>query len=717
MPRIIDVDTEAFAPGYQKAYQEPREARADTELRRMGTKLQLANQVLPYVSEGIKGIDKFVVTPIQQYLKEGREEEYGKSGAGSELLEADETPMQKIARQRLEAQKSQKPFDTSAWEKEAEEMYDITKMPKSPELGAQRPEYVGGEELAQMFGEDRPSFGEYYSPEQEAIAERAEPRKEEKVSLRSPVVFRDPRTGALVPAERGALEQGSPAYAMEVSRQVTGMPRKRAAEVEKPEARRMPPHPMVEGIEPTKPYQPKYTEESLGAKAEGGFAGTEALAEPTQTAATAKAAAAPAAPKTLATASDDELKKARGRLETLVAQNPQDTEYARRLKQIDLELRHRGEQMEYEDWAARARAADTVEEQAKVLEMAKNVRMPVGGLQGLLKTGFERAKEAALGTREEKGLFPEVPRPVSDWEIKLKQANILYKEGLAAGLPEKQARDRATAILKMQQANVAAEKAETEAATREPKVIDLREAAQLKHAQEERLNAQTKAINEKLPNEIALMKSRSAALQRKLAGGGGKKDDLLKAIALQQKQDQELIKNIDGTLKGEQDTWQRIHAQADDDARDATKASNEYNSIVEAIKRAGTVEMTERERFDLRLRAEQARVNAESANKKAAASEAQGRIAYQNERDMQAKRAEAQAAARENNDRTEILWERYYKSKGLPLLAKKNPEVKKEIKSGGGAGGLITGIVDALGGGATTAPKKKGSDVDKFFND
>ena len=67
MPRIIDVDTEAFAPVYRKA-QEPREARADTELRRMGTKMQLAGQALPLVGQDLEqprpGVHAIVKTVV-----------------------------------------------------------------------------------------------------------------------------------------------------------------------------------------------------------------------------------------------------------------------------------------------------------------------------------------------------------------------------------------------------------------------------------------------------------------------------------------------------------------------------------------------------------------------------------------------------------------------------------------------------------------------------
>jgi hypothetical protein len=156
------------------------------------------------------------------------------------------------------------------------------------------------------------------------------------------------------------------------------------------------------------------------AGAESGFAGTTAQAGTTATAETAKAAAAPAAPaapKTLATATDDELADAGRKLKRLVEQSPGDPEYARRLRQVELEQRHREEKFEYEDLAAEARAADTLEKQQAVLEKARRVRMPVGGLQDILTPSFERFKREALGTRGEPGLFPEQ-------KIKLKQKKI-----------------------------------------------------------------------------------------------------------------------------------------------------------------------------------------------------------------------------------------------------------------------------------------------------
>jgi hypothetical protein len=321
--------------------------------------------------------------------------------------------------------------------------------------------------------------------------------------------------------------------------------------------------------------------------------------------------------------------------------------------------------MEYEDWAARARAADTVEEQAKVLEMAKNVRMPVGGLQGLLKTGFERAKEAALGTREEKGLFPEVPRPVSDWEIKLKQANILYKEGLAAGLPEKQARDRATAILKMEQANVAAEKAKETAELVEPKKVKLQEEAQRIHAQED-------AINKKLPEEIKLMQARAAnflAKAKQVRGGGGgrgAKDELLKAYIALKKDDQNNIDNVDGIYKDSLRSQATIQLQADNDERDAATSIAQLDNLKKLSDNTRAM-MDDKERLDLQFKISNAMAEVENKKAKAAASKKQAEQAAANIELITNQRAQAIEQARQNTQRAEGILQQWGVKQNIKL--------------------------------------------------
>lgn len=569
MARILDVDTEAFAPTYRKV-QEPREARADVELRRMGTKMGLVSQALPLVGAGAGLLDKYLVTPIQQALKKSREEEYGKAGAGSEELESGETPMQKIARERMAQKVATEPKGVVA-------------------LEAQKPEYATAgteserEELAKMFGQERPSFGEYRTSEQEAAAAtQAAKEKEEKRTAEEPAerekYARDIESimagkgeeptetkyqgaaGQMMratepPSQRDLAiaklfkshiaEAGSRFGDMMKPKEFAGIDRPMQFTTPTEELGRRLPHPVPEGrlpaVTPAKPLATSLT----SAGAEPGFAGTEATAESTQTAKTAKAAAAPAAPagpKTLATASDDDLSKASERLKRLVQQNPNDPEFARRLRQVELEQRHREEKFEYEDLAAEARAADTLEKQRAVLEKARRVRMPVGGIQDLITPSFELFKQEALGKRGEPGLFPQMREAASPEQrlLYLERAYTLQaqREGKDPATAAKIGKAQAQADLYGAQAGAARAK-EEETRTLTPfKAGKIAEEIPKIHAQEQKLNAETDRIRTLLPGQKQKLADESAKLKALAAkarssvrrGGSGLSPDEMKII-------------------------------------------------------------------------------------------------------------------------------------------------------------------------------------------
>jgi len=734
MPRIIDVDTEAFAPTYQKTYKE-REPLGDVSRRRMAADLQLLGQAMPYVSEGIKGIDQYLVTPIQQAMKESREEEYKAKKAGETPFEIGETTMQKLAKQRLAEKEKQKPFDTSAWEKEAEEMYDITKMKGAPDLEAQRPDYGAvGEEAAKMFGEERPEFGELSVPVGEAgtdamiarqrveqqMAQRLKEQEQAGPVTRPTVIARHPVTGelrAVAGQPSAGLESGSPAYEMEVSRQRTGLPRKPAAATpaEPATTRMMPEHPVPTGYQ--WPARGRYT--APGAPTEG-FAGAEAPAEPTQTAQMAKTATTtaragartaaepvaptePARPKTLATVTDDELSDVKRRLEKMVEQDPEDKELADRLEMVNLEQRHRGEKMEYEDWAAMARAADTLEEQRKVLEMAKRVRMPVEGLESLLTSPFERAKLKALGSRGEKGLFPEVARPLTSWEIDKKETEIRINQLKAQGLSDKQAADQALAEKRLADAGLSRARTKTEETLLEPRYVAAAEKPFLMHSQEEHLKNIDDIAKQKAPNEIAVMKARAANLmaeaKRRRSGGAGRnKDDLATMIKTLLSDDQQNVRSVAGMYGEASRTYSTILAQSMNDERDAASANADYEDLLGT---GAGLFGADKEQHDLRVA--MFKRKADDAKKKAALSKAQAEAAEKTLEQIDTQRAQASETARRNEAQVNALLETYAGRRGVPYKPREVTPAAPPARKTEEEGGIMGAVRGMFGGGAKPA--------------
>lgn len=721
MPRIIDVDTEAFAPTYQKAYKE-REPLGDVSRRRMAADLQLLGQAMPYVSEGIKGIDQYVVTPIQQAMKESREEEYKAKKAGETPFEIGETTMQKIARERLRPKES---------------------------LEAQKPSYISGEEAAKMFGEERPEFGELEVPvgeakmpdvsttaliekqrEEQLAAQRLKEQAKAKLAaLPEEAARRAAAESRYMPSLmpiRPTTEADRQRFAANVAEALKARPQA-AAPTEPAPTRMMPEHPVPTGYQ--WPARGRYT--APGAPTEG-FAGAEAPAEPTQTAQMAKTATTtaragartaaepvaptePAKPKTLATVTDDELSDVKRRLEKMVEQNPEDKELADRLEMVNLEQRHRGEKMEYEDWAAMARAADTVEEQRKVLEMAKRARMPVEGLESLLTSPFERAKLKALGAKGEKGLFPEVARPLTSWEIDKKETEIRINQLKAQGLSDKQAADQALAEKRRAEAGRARAQTTEIETMLEPKYAAAAEKPFLMHAQEEKAKAETQKILELLPGQKQKLADESAKLKALAAkargsirrGGAGLNSDELKWVKEINDRRNEMVNQATKVEMEAEAQYGRLEVAAERAKLMAERAALDANKL-------GPVGFDEAENRKIR----QAQAEASAAKTAYEQAEADRRVANKARIDAQANKREALRAGDVDKADADYLTELAMKKRGITLpSAQKRAGAAPVAPAAKEEGGIISAVRGMFGGSSkpAAAPAKKGSKIDDFF--
>lgn len=128
----------------------------------------------------------------------------------------------------------------------------------------------------------------------------------------------------------------------------------------------------------------------------------------------------PSAPKTIGQATDSQLDVIQRKLQAAAQANPSDAGIAERLKDVTDELEYRATKdmpRTYEQWSALARMADTPEKQARVLEMAKNVHMPVAGLADLLTPSSQLAERQAMGTSTERGLFPAMAKQASELDL------------------------------------------------------------------------------------------------------------------------------------------------------------------------------------------------------------------------------------------------------------------------------------------------------------
>lgn len=124
------------------------------------------------------------------------------------------------------------------------------------------------------------------------------------------------------------------------------------------------------------------------------------------------ASAATARPKTLGTATDEQLRQARAKLADIVARNSTDEVAKQRLSLVDQELGYRTYQGEREpeplteaQWIAQAAVADTPQKQAALLGQIDNVRTPYANVMGMIGTGeHDRLLKLAEGS------FPSAPR-------------------------------------------------------------------------------------------------------------------------------------------------------------------------------------------------------------------------------------------------------------------------------------------------------------------
>lgn len=814
MPRIIDVDTEAFAPTYQKAYKE-REPRGDVQTRRMMADLQLVGQAMPYVSEGIKGIDQYVVTPIQQAMKESREEEYKAKKAGETPFEIGETTMQKIARERQEkAQQATGMYEPAGMERAERRGPETTPMFSPTERAAQwlkearaeteqaeepqayewtppvtRGKMVGTEDEARYKSTGRVATPEYdasgrritkpgqsfrVAPEMTAAIKVGRREDEDQEADRLAREFEATRKAGLPRGATGIREYELPELqqqqiAAQRVRESMGKPsraeqglRARPAEVDEaivkalaaePEeartfkepqvakiagvtvpttgepapARMMPEHPVPTGYQ--WPARGRYT--APGAPTEG-FAGAEAPVEPTQTAQMAKTATTtaragarteaepvaptePAKPKTLATVTDDELSDVKRRLEKMVEQNPEDKELADRLEMVNLEQRHRGEKMEYEDWAAMARAADTLEEQRKVLEMAKRARMPVEGLESLLTSPFERAKLKALGTRGEKGLFPEVARPLTSWEIDKKETEIRINQLKAQGLSDKQAADQALAEKRRAEAGRARAQTTEIETMLEPKYAAAAEKPFLMHAQEEKAKAETQKILELLPGQKQKLADESAKLKALAAkargsirrGGAGLNSDELKWVKEINDRRNEMVNQATKVEMEAEAQYGRLEVAAERAKLMAERAALDANKL-------GPVGFDEAENRKIR----QAQAEASAAKTAYEQAEADRRVANKARIDAQANKREALRAGDVDKADADYLTELAMKKRGITLpSAQKRAGAAPVAPAAKEEGGIISAVRGMFGGSSkpAAAPAKKGSKIDDFF--
>lgn len=828
MPRIIDVDTEAFAPTYQKAYKE-REPRGDVQTRRMMADLQLVGQAMPYVSEGIKGIDQYVVTPIQQAMKEGREEEYKAKKAGEMPFEISETTMQKLARERqaakqgledrenlekglgipefgesmkarvqplsLQAQQLEGMSETeraAQWLKEARAETEQAEEPQAYEWTppVTRGKMVGTDYEVQRYkSKGRVATPEYdasgrritkpgqafkVAPEMTAAIKVGRREDEDQEADRLAQEFEATREAGLprgatgigeydlselqqqqIAAQRvresmgksSRAEQGLRARPAEVDEaiikalaaepeeartfkepQVTQIAGVTMPTTEEPApTRMMPEHPVPTGYQ--WPARGRYT--APGAPTEG-FAGAEAPAEPTQTAQMAKTATTtaragartaaepvaptePAKPKTLATVTDDELSDVKRRLEKMVEQNPEDKELANRLEMVNLEQRHRGEKIEFEDWAPMARAADTVEEQRKVLELAKRVRMPVEGFESLLTSPFERAKLKALGAKGEKGLFPEVARPLTSWEIDKKQTEIRINQLKAQGLSDKQAADQALAEKRRAEAGRARAQTTEIETMLEPKYAAAAEKPFLMHAQEEKAKAETQKILELLPGQKQKLADESAKLKALAAkargsirrGGAGLNSDELKWVKEINDRRNEMVNQATKVEMEAEAQYGRLEVAAERAKLMAERAALDANKL-------GPEGLDEAENRKIR----QAQAEASAAKTAYEQAEADRRVANKARIDAQANKREALRAGDVDKADADYLTELAMKKRGITLpSAQKRAGAAPVAPAAKEEGGIMGAVRGMFGGGAkpAAAPVKKGSKIDDFF--
>ena len=279
-------------------------------------------------------------------------------------------------------------------------------------------------------------------------------------------------------------------------------------------------------------------------------------------------------PKTIGDASDEQLAMVKGKLEERLKTMPGDQVMAQRLKDVNDELEYRKTEkapVTYDQWAALARKATTPEQQAKVLEYAKDVHMPVRGLQDLFTRNMQLAEEQALGTKTEKGLFPETER-----ESEAKRAYLLASadEKLASGMRKRDLTPAELQVLEAREryylagAGLRGEQAEDLSALRPYKAGKMEEQIHDLHEHHLKLAAETNAINQKLGPQIDKIKAESAKLRalaakaRRGGAGGGLSADELKLIREYNDRGRERVQEADTVAKQAETNAERAVASA-----------------------------------------------------------------------------------------------------------------------------------------------------------
>jgi len=672
MARILDTDTEAFAPVQHRIERVPGQTAAE-KLQNLGLMANVAKEAMPFADLAVRGIDTAYGGIKDWFAESGKKDEAEKAAlrrakglddsfSGTEVpaqptqTEAvakgvEETPEQKIASERLfkmmNEQAAMSPDEQERYAKEQNEMIkrryaeerdraakiqaekfyaehpDVARDVKSDTLSkagqalaqrdvnlaqdvalakyrAQLPfvaNRVEKEKEAQNAQRERdfaaglanklPPQGVVTSPEREAeiMGEVAgdwfKPGQEtgetkgpvfgksylegparESLNLRraKPVVGDMHLDWFNQPAEQEsraeAMKLNMPAAAAEAPAATTTEPTRRPVG-----------HPAIEGVLIPPERKP--------------VAAAEPVAQPRQPA--AAPVAKPATPRTIGEATDEQLDMVKQKLEAQLKTNPTNQMLANRLKDVDDEMSYRKVEKAprtYSEWQALARQADTSEEQAKVLEYAKNIHMPSGGLLDLFTPNTQLAERQALGSREEKGLFPETARESASKaalnyataELKLRQGKRVEELTPAEreAIVERSEYYRAGAGLRGQQAQDLEE-------TRPYRVGKMEEQIQTEHERHKKIAAETNAIEEKLGPQIDKLKAESAklrSLRQRAAGGGG----LSKA-------DFQLMKEYDKRAKERVQEADKIAAQAEANAERAAAAAETAQLRAEMAKR------------------------------------------------------------------------------------------------------------------------------------
>lgn len=578
MPRVLISDTEAFAPRPVAVQQEKSEDQTLKDLEKLKLGFQIAGAAAPFAGMAVSGLDKYLYSPISEKVKEhfktGREKEYYGKGVGEQLLEEGAAPSaaavapgaggaapgvgaaippadvtKAIAKQRLEAQKPRDLQESARVLNDLVEQrtktIDEGRIEDLPALNDKIEKAQAAKEELERYKLNKPEEGKVGISTPNVFDERGRVRTPERPYTKvGQEAFK--KAPEMLAAQRG--KQSDEARRQKMGHMLAMSPVQRGTgevSVELPELEESLAGKYVEPIQQVEPYKTRevpappaagavpagrkpfvdpvsgkvqtgYLEQMPPAKSFAGVpAGAPSEAKTIDLMEMVRGKKPAEGPKTLGNASEDELNKAKYKLQYLVDQKKADPTAAaavaqaqNRIDLIDKELQHRVEFIPFEEWAARARAAETPAEQAEVMRQAERVGMPVSDLADLFKTRVQRGKALALGTREEPGLFPQLARPLSEAEEEFKRLKIA---AMAEGYNAKQAET----IAKTELAKARAGRAEAQ--TRETEMLagfragELAEKMMWLHAKHENLEKKTAA-------EIARLKEDANRLRAVASG-------------------------------------------------------------------------------------------------------------------------------------------------------------------------------------------------------